>query len=248
MDSNRIFAPLSFLTIIPVPKTALTDLKTSADNMHLFPVIGALIGLAIGALAFVISLFMTNFLVGFFVAFVTLLITGIHHTDALADFADGLMAKGSKELKRKVMKDPSVGAAGTLSLIFYVIGIIIAIASFNSTLNLVASLIAAEVIAKFVMVVEAGRSNSAWEGFSTPFTKAMKDKKKIAFATCFTVGIIVILTGYFGLITLGLCVIIGFTICSISNKIFGGLTGDVLGASNEICRLSSLLILSQLIP
>ena len=248
MDCNRIFAPLSFLTILPVPKTAITDLKTSADNMHLFPIIGALIGLVIGALAFVISLFMTNFLVGFFVALVTLLITGIHHSDALGDFADGLMAMGSKELKRKVMKDPSLGAAGTLSLIFYVIGIIIATASFNSALNLVASLIAAEVIAKFVMVMEAGRSNSAWEGFSTPFTEAMKDKKKIAFSICFTVAIVVILTGYFGLITLGLCVIIGLTICRLSNKNFGGLTGDVLGASNEICRLLSLLILSQLIP
>ena len=44
-------------------------------------------------------------------------ITGIHHTDGLADFADGLMTKGTKEKKRKAMKDLSVGSAGIFSIV-----------------------------------------------------------------------------------------------------------------------------------
>ena len=40
------------------------------------------------------------------------IITGIHHADGLADFADGLMVKGSKEKKLKAMKDVSTGSAG----------------------------------------------------------------------------------------------------------------------------------------
>ncbi|HEX9319529.1 MAG TPA: adenosylcobinamide-GDP ribazoletransferase [Nitrososphaeraceae archaeon] len=247
MDSNRIFAPLSFLTIFPVPRAVDTNIDISAENMHLFPLIGAFIGTIIGIFAYGISMYFTNYLVGFFVTLVTLLITGMHHTDALADLADGLMVKGSKELKRQVMEDPALGAAGTLSLVLYVIGLIFAITTFNSALNLLVSIITAEVIAKYVMVIEAGISKSAWEGFSTPFTKAMKDKRKLAISTFCTVAIIVILTGYYGLISLGLCLIIGLTICIVSDKNFGGLTGDVLGASNEICRLSSLLILSQLL-
>jgi adenosylcobinamide-GDP ribazoletransferase len=247
LDSNRIFAPLSFLTIIPVPRAADTDINISAKNMHLFPLIGALIGAIIGTFAYGIFMYFTNYLVGFFVALVTLLITGMHHTDALADLADGFMVKGSKELKRKVMEDPKLGAAGTLSLVLYVIGLIFAITSFNSAAYLLVSIITAEVIAKYVMVVEAGISKSAWEGFNTPFIKAMKDKKKLAFSTFSTLVIIIILSGYYGLISLGLCLIIGLIICIASDRNFGGLTGDVLGASNEICRLSSLLISSQLL-
>ena len=47
------------------------------------------------------------------------LMTGIHHTDGLADFADGLMTKGSKEKKRKAMKDLSVGSAGIFSIVIF---------------------------------------------------------------------------------------------------------------------------------
>jgi adenosylcobinamide-GDP ribazoletransferase len=49
-----------------------------------------------------------------------------------------------------------------------------------------------------------------------------------------------------GLLTLGIVVIIGLIIYFISYKNFGGVSGDVFGASNEIARLSSLLILSTL--
>jgi len=187
---------MSFLTIIPVPRSINTDLSTVAKNMHLFPIIGALIGTVVGIFAYVISFYLTGYLVGFLVTAVTLLITGMHHADALADFADGLMAKGGREVKRRIMSEPALGTAGTLSLILYVIGLIIAIATFNSALKLFFSIITAEIIAKYVMVIEAGKSTSAWEGFSSPFTRAMKDKRKIAYASIFTVATIVILSGF----------------------------------------------------
>lgn len=247
MDSNTILSPMSFLTIIPVPSSINTNLSIVAKNMHLFPIIGALIGTVVGIFAYVISFYLTSYLVGFLVTVVTLLITGMHHADALADFADGLMAKGGREVKRKVMSEPALGTAGTLSLILYVIGLIIAIATFNSALKLFFSVITAEIIAKYVMVIEAGKSTSAWEGFSSPFTKAMKDKRKIAFSSIFTVATIMILNGFLGLIALGVGLIIAAIIHIISFRIFGGITGDVFGASNEITRLSSILVLSQLV-
>ena len=49
-----------------------------------------------------------------------------------------------------------------------------------------------------------------------------------------------------GLLTLGIVIIIGLIIFFVSYKKFGGVTGDVFGATNEISRLTSLLILSTL--
>ncbi|MDP9290266.1 MAG: adenosylcobinamide-GDP ribazoletransferase [Thermoproteota archaeon] len=247
MGSDGILSVLSFLTIIPVPRSANTDLSVTAHNMHLFPIVGAIIGITVGVFAYVISTYLDNYLVSFLVTIAILLITGMQHADALADFADGMMVKGSKDAKRKAMSDPAVGTAGATSLILFVIGLIIAISTFNSGLKLLICIITAEVIAKYIMVIEAGRSRSAWEGFSSPFTEAMKDKKKIAFATITTLIIIVILNGYIGLISLGMGLVIACIICNFSAKHFGGLTGDVLGASNEITRISSLLILSLLV-
>ena len=247
MDSNTILSPMSFLTIIPVPRSINTDLTIVAKNMHMFPIIGGLIGLIVGVFAFAISPYLTSYLVGLLVTIATLLITGMHHTDGLADFADGLMAKGGREVKRRIMSEPALGTAGTLSLIIYVIGLIIAIASFNSALKLLFSFISAEIIAKYVMVIIAAKSTPAWEGFSSPFTMAMKDKSKIAFATIFTVASIIILTGFLGLIAIAVALMLALIIRNVSYRSFGGITGDAFGSSNEIARLSSIIIFSQLI-
>src|SRR3712207_9148749 len=93
--------------------------------MYLFPVAGLVIGLIIGAMALGISYFLHPLLIGFLVASALIIITGVHHTDALADFADGLMAKGSKEVKHKAMLDPAVGSAGVAVLVIFFFGVII---------------------------------------------------------------------------------------------------------------------------
>jgi adenosylcobinamide-GDP ribazoletransferase len=97
------------------------------------------------------------------------------------------------------------------------------------------------------MVIIAAKSTPAWEGFSSPFTIAMKNKSKIAFATIFTVASIIILTGFLGLIAIAVALILALSIRNVSYRFFGGITGDAFGASNEIVRLSSIIIFSQLI-
>ena len=81
--------------------------------MYLFPFAGAIIGTIVGIFAYAISFYIQPLLLGLLVTTVLVIITGANHTDALADFADGLMAKGGKEVKHKAMLDPAVGSAGT---------------------------------------------------------------------------------------------------------------------------------------
>ena len=50
-----------------------------------------------------------------------------------------------------------------------------------------------------------------------------------------------------GLYALGAAALIAFILVRISNKSFGGVSGDVLGASNEITRLSSFMILVSIL-
>ena len=72
--------------------------------MYLFPLAGVMIGLLVGILAYGISYYIQSLLIGLIVTGALIIITGFHHTDALADFADGLMAKGGKENKHKAMQ------------------------------------------------------------------------------------------------------------------------------------------------
>jgi adenosylcobinamide-GDP ribazoletransferase len=168
----------------------------------------------------------------------------MHHIDALADFADGIMKKGDRESKRKAMSDPYVGSAGTTALALNFIGLYIALFNFDSPIKLFCAIIVAEIISKYVMVMQASIGTSAWSGLSSPFTIEMKKRIKIAISIIITVVLIFIIEGIMGLLTLGIVVIIGLIICIMSYKNFGGVSGDVFGASNEISRLTSLLILS----
>ncbi|HJU35289.1 MAG TPA: adenosylcobinamide-GDP ribazoletransferase [Nitrososphaera sp.] len=237
---------LAFLTILPVGKQN-QDIYYIAKNMYLFPVVGLLIGTIIGAMALGISNFLHPLLIGFLVTGALVIITGVHHTDALADFADGLMAKGSKETKHKAMLDPAVGSAGVAVLVMYFVGMIIVFnMGFSSGLAIFTSIITAEVIAKYVMVLLANRGISAWEGFSSPFTAAMKDRYKMVAATSIMITIVWLASSYAGFVALIVSLVLAQLLKYVSSKSFGGISGDVFGASNEITRLSSLMVLSSL--
>jgi adenosylcobinamide-GDP ribazoletransferase len=251
---------LAFLTIIPVSKlgssssqyssSSYNDIQYVASHMYLFPLAGAVVGIIVGGMAFGISQFLHPLIVGLLVAGAFVILTGVHHTDALADFADGLMAKGDKEKKRKAMMDPAVGSAGVAALVMYFAGMIIV---FNTggqlssgSFKIFTSIIASEVIAKYVMVLLTYRGVSAWEGFSSPFTAEMKDNtKKMFAATAITLSIVWACTGLAGMAALAVSVLIGGIIRYSSMKSFGGISGDVLGASNEVARLASLIVFSS---
>ena len=247
MVFRSIRAIISFLSIIPVARhSTQIDIFYIAKVMYLFPFVGAIIGSIIGLFAYAASFYIQPLLLGLLVTALLLIITGANHTDALADFADGLMAKGGKEAKYKAMLDPSVGSVGTAAVVLYVVGMIFAISNFHREgINLLTSLVVAETIAKYVMVVQAHIGSSAWEGFSSPFTASMKDKRKFLAASAIMILILVATgEGYASFMSLGGSLLIGIIIYYTSKRSFGGVSGDVIGASNELTRLSSLIIFS----
>ena len=217
-----------------------------SKNMHLFPIIGLIIGVLNIPIVIISFYFFNNLISGFLITSFLIIITGIHHTDALADFSDGLMVKGNKEKKYKVIHDPMIGSAGTVAIISYFIGMVVTISSFTGIEKLITSIVISEIIAKYAIVLQAFFSESAWEGYSSLFTKNMKSRRKMIISTTIT-AILIILVGQ--LIQLLIQVfIIGiiccFLIIYISKKNFGGVSGDVMGATNELVRLCCLISLS----
>ena len=239
---KQIGSVFSFLTIIP---TSNSDLNSIAKNMYLFPIVGIVIGLVIGSLGYGLSLYLEPLVVSLVVVASLAVITGIHHTDGLADFADGLMTKGTKEKKRKAMKDLSVGSAGIFSIVLYAIGVIIAL-SLSSGMELFKIILLSEIMAKFSMVLMAGLGNSASIGSNSPFMDSMKDKKRLLVAGIITIIPFIILGEMNGIIVIASGIVLTMFLVGLSTKSFGGITGDVMGASNELTRLSSLLIFVSL--
>jgi adenosylcobinamide-GDP ribazoletransferase len=229
-----------------MPKASNFNLDTIARNMHFFPLCGGIIGIIVGFVAFLSSTFLPQYITSLVVLVTFVIVTGVHHIDGLADFADGLMIKGDRESKRKAMSDPIVGSAGVSALIINFVGLFIALLNFESSVKLFYSIIVSEIIAKYVMVFQASVGHSAWSGLSSLFTIEMKKGYKIIISVVISVLLVFVIEGILGLLTLGIVVIIGLIIYFVSYKNFGGVSGDVFGASNEISRLASLLILSTL--
>jgi len=209
--------------------------------MYVFPIVGIVIGLLIGSFGFGLSFFLDPLLVSLLVVSSIAIITGIHHADGLADFADGLMVKGSKDKKIKAMKDLSTGSAGIVGLVLYLVGLIITISLMNG-FDLFKAILISEILAKFSMVLMASLGNSASLGSNSPFVQIMKDKKKLGAAFVIMLIPVIVIGETTGLVMLGVTVTLTLFLLALSTRSFGGITGDVLGATNELSRLASLMV------
>ncbi len=235
---KEIGSVFSFLTIIPIGNS---NLETIAKYMYVFPLVGIVIGLIVGSIGFGLSLFLDPLIVSLLIVASFAIITGIHHTDGLADFGDGLMAKGTKEKKLAAMKDLSVGSAGIMAIVLYAIGLIIAL-SLTTGYQLFLAILLGEIFAKFSMVLMASIGRSASLGSNSPFMELMKNRKKLVMASILTIIPLLVLGGTTGLIIFGIGTGLTLFLVGLSSRSFGGITGDILGATNELTRLASILV------
>jgi adenosylcobinamide-GDP ribazoletransferase len=247
---------LSFLTVLPfrMDNDCLTD---SARLMFVFPLVGALLGLIAGVFGWLTSLLLPSLVVGGLVLGILLLLTGLHHTDGLLDFGDGIMAHGSAERKIEIMHDQLTGAGGlSLGIItFLVTALCIAElnASHHALLGLpviISGMIVAETSAKLSMVIGAWAGKAVHEGMNSQFLASMRGWKgnlRLVAALSISLALAATLLWSAGVITVVSAVLAGLVMVGISHQHFKGVTGDVLGATNELARMVSLITLLMVV-
>ena len=238
----------SFLTIL-TPTMDEDCFANAAKAMFLFPLVGAVIGLLAGLFGWVASQFLPTLVVGALVLGFLLLITGVHHTDGLLDFGDGVMAHGSAERKIEIMHDQLTGAGGlSLGIMTFLITAL-SIAELNTGI-IIQGVVVAEVSAKLSMVIGAWAGQAAHQGMASPFLEAMHGKKgtaRLIAALVISFGISLPLLWLVGAVALLASILASLIMVGISHRHFKGVTGDVLGATNELTRMVSLITLLAVI-
>ena len=238
---------IAFLTILPVGMDR-NGISQVASYMPIFPAIGAAIGLLVGLLVWALEFFLPTLVAAMIGLGSLLLINGVQHFDGLLDFGDGLMFHGPRIGKLRVMRDPTTGAGGVALALIFLSTTAFSIATLPHHF-VVVGIIAAEAAANFSMVFVTAISRSAHRGMGAVLVEAMHERRGLRVSVSF---IILLAISLLTLNTVGLAVAVAAPLTAtlmaiISSRHFGGVTGDVMGATNEISRTVSLLLIVVLL-
>lgn len=229
-----LIALLQFATILPLGKPR--DFKHFARHSYLYPVAGYVTGGIISVLIF----FIPDRLIAAAVAIAgLLLLSGCNHLDGLLDFGDGLMAHGDRERRIRALTGRQVGTGGVALGIAITLILFAGLQASGSMMP--AAILIGEVCAKFSMAFLTTAGTPFQEGthsylhqFSRPYFPI------ISFCLC--LPLILLPVPCLKLAAAGMTMILCPAILlAISKRLFGGINGDIVGASNEITRAAVIV-------
>jgi adenosylcobinamide-GDP ribazoletransferase len=230
-----------FLTIVPVGMESIEDIS---KYFFLCPLVGLVIGSVAGAVGFASNIFLPELISGFLVLVSIQLLTGFHHLDGLLDLSDAAMARGDTKRRLEVMHDMYTGAAAVASGVIVLALTGLAFGQFSG-LDILKAAVVAEVMAKESMVLTAYMGKKpAYKGMGYYVVESMRNKHleaNCSLLLCAVVGFV--LVGFSFIWVLAAMAVAVAVLASYSNKTLECVTGDVMGATNEINRLIALIMI-----
>ncbi len=230
---------LQFLTIIPV-RLKDVNAKEIARSMIWFPFIGAILGFFLIAAADLLCSLNFPFLaVDTIIIILLIFITGGIHLDGLSDTFDAILSGKNKEEMLKIMRDPHAGVMGILAIVSIILLKIVFLHAISSPLKPIALGFMC-VVSRWSMVFSMFLFPYArQEGKAKVYINGMNLKILILatlVALVFVVGIFK-MKGALVFLIMATC---AYLIGRLLNKKIGGITGDTLGATNEIIETLTL--------
>jgi adenosylcobinamide-GDP ribazoletransferase len=229
---------LTFLTKLPWPWPGPANESALARSMFWFPWVGALLGLAFGGVwTGLIKILPGPVAAGLLLAF-TVWITGGLHLDGLADTADGLGGGRTPAEALTIMKDSRVGAFGVISLIVVLLVKFSLFTSLSTTPKTIGALLLYPAISRWGMVLLAYLSPYARPEGGLGQAMTVGVSRRVLGGASLSAGVLsVAILGVPGLVIFAVA---GFGVWLGSlyfQKRLGGITGDVLGATNEVLEV-----------
>lgn len=233
-----LWIALQFLTVFPIQLKQMPSPRQNAQSLLFYPLIGLLIGLLLFAIA-VVLVKLPIILLSTLLLVVWVWMTGGLHLDGLADTADAWVGGfGDPERTLRIMKDPSSGPIGVLSLL------IVCVLKWSALYILLEQ----QQLWLLILVPMLARLSPLILFLTTPYVRnqglgtAMSQHipRKLSYMT---IAVVLGLSGIMGIWGLALVmmslIIIWYLRVKFIQRI-GGITGDTIGATIEWVESVSL--------
>ena len=230
---------ISFLTRVPVRVREVTP-EDLGRSLVWFPVVGGALGLGVMGCAALARHSLSYMLGGVSLVALSALITGGLHLDGVADLFDGLGgARGDRQRALEIMRDSRIGAHGATALTLTLLGKTFAAAELLQQGKLWAFFAAPTIarLAAVLLIVVFPYARA--EGLG----RAMHDHARV-----WQLGLAALLTlatlsplGVHVAPPLLVALVLSWLLGGAVSRKLGGLTGDVYGATIELCELFVLV-------
>ena len=237
---HRLALAFQFLTVLPWPRTEVRRPEDLGGSMAFYPVVGAALGSCmVGAYLVGSEVFPDGVLRPALVVLLIILTGGLH-LDGLADVCDGFYAGRTKVDTLRIMKDPHLGTMAVLGIMSVLV----------LKVALLSQLPWATLSSALLIFPAIGRGGMVWGMWMAPYARSEGGTGETFFRTLRGrhVWVATALLGIWAMLAAGWPAIILLLLAAGATKMFvgycarriGGMTGDTLGALNELLELLTL--------
>ena len=248
-----LFLAISFLTILPFapfgqPDEIIQNKEDLAENfansMIYFPFVGLLIGAVLVLFNHLIDyLSFSSLLNNALILLIWVCLSGGLHLDGFTDMVDGFAGGNNKDDILRIMKDSAIGAKGAIALFFILLLKFVLLGEIDLSIKFI-TLLFIPALSRWSMIAAAffGKPAYSENSMGQQFMKYL-GKKELILSTIIIIIPGIILFKFLFLALLGITIGVIWLLLKYCQGKIGGITGDILGALNEIVELCCLLVL-----
>jgi adenosylcobinamide-GDP ribazoletransferase len=233
---------VQFLTRVPVRRKAAAD---TARTVVWFPVVGSLVGAVGGLLAAGLQHVVPAAVAAAVAVLAGVLITGAFHEDGLADTADAIAGGWTRERRFEILKDPRHGSYGVAALCGSIVLRVVAVAALGPAAAF-AGLVAAHTLGRGAAVATMGVVPVARpDGLGADYARRVGPGRAAA-AALIALGIGALATGWWAGPLAVAAAVGAAAVAALAWRALGGVTGDVLGAVEQVAECLVLVVVTGL--
>lgn len=235
---RSIRVAVGFLTVLPLSPRQFRE-DDLGNSVRFFPLVGAIYAVLTWGLLNLLTRVLSPWVASWLTVFALAALNGWIHWDGFADTADGM---GAREPQKRlaIMKDSRLGAFGVIALAFLIIGKVVLLVNLMG-LNFL-SFLPVFVLSRWVMAMQIYTQPSVSQGLLKAFRISHRNLNIIVNSGLMLIAVWFGRPVSFALLGASYLTFLGMS--RMAAKRLGGITGDILGASNELTEIVCLLILS----